>query len=155
MSLGGHFPGDVDGLSAASLASPIDLERKEPRKRILLAGLYHGTNTFLSGRTTLEDFGVRRGEELLRAERDDSPLAGVLEVARDRRWEVLPVLDLSAMPGATVADAVVDLFWAEFRALADAEAANGVDGVFLVLHGAIWGRALTTPSAQAPGTPSV
>ncbi len=121
----------------------IDVERENSRKRVLLAGLYHGTNAFLSGRTTLKDFGVRRGEEMLRAERRDSPLAGMLEVARDRSWEVLPVMDLSAMPGATVADAVVDLFWAEFRAVADTEAANGVDGVFLVLHGAMVSESLS------------
>jgi microcystin degradation protein MlrC len=35
------------------------------------------------------------------------------------------------------ADAVVDLFWAEFRAVAGSEATEGIDGVFLVLHGAM------------------
>ena len=76
---------------------------------------YHGTNSFLGGRTTLEDFEARRGDEMLQAERGNSALAGVLEVARDRYWEVLPVVDLHAMPGPTVANAVVGLFWAKFR----------------------------------------
>ena len=120
-----------------SFKSSVEVERESSWKRVLLAGLYHGMNAFLSGRTTLEDFRVRRGEEMLRTERGDSLLAGVLEVARYRSWEVLPVVDLSAMPGATIADAVVDLFWAEFRAVADSEAALGVDGIFLVLHGAM------------------
>ena len=43
---------------------------------------------------------------MLQVERDYSPFAGVLEVARDRDWEVLSVVDLHAMPGPTVADAV-------------------------------------------------
>ena len=132
-----YLTGDVDSPPAASFDYSTEAEREGSRKRVLLAGLYHGTNAFLSGRTTLEDFGVRRGEEMLRGERGDSPLAGVLELARDRSWEVLPVVDLSAMAGATVADALVDLFWAEFRAVADSEAAHGVDGIFLVLHGAM------------------
>lgn len=137
MSRDGYLTGDVGAPSADSLASSVEIEREGSRKRVLLAGLYHGTNTFLGRRTTLEDFEVRRGDEILRIEGDASPLTGVLEIARDREWEVLPVVDLRAMPGATVADVVVDLFWAEFRAVADAEAAHGVDGVFLVLHGAM------------------
>lgn len=77
-------------------------------RRVLLAGLSHQTNTFVAGRTGLEDFEVRRGEEIL--QNDASPIAGVSEVGREKGWEILPVVDMSAMPGATVADAVVDLF---------------------------------------------
>jgi microcystin degradation protein MlrC len=51
-------------------------------------------------------------------------------------------VDMRAMPGATVADAVVDLFWAEFRAVADSEVKDGVDGVFLILHGAMVSESL-------------
>jgi microcystin degradation protein MlrC len=111
------------------------------KRRVLLAGLFHQTNTFVGGRTDLEDFDIRRGEEILGAN-DASPIAGVLEVAAFRNWELLPVVDLRAMPGPTVADAVVDLFWAEFRAVADSEATDGIDGVFLVLHGAMVSESL-------------
>lgn len=136
MSRDRHLTENIGGRSTAYPASSVEVEREGSRKRVLLAGLYHGTNTFLGGRTMLEDFETKRGDEILRAEGSDSPSAGVLEVAGERNWEVLPVVDLRAMPGATVADAVVDLFWAEFRAVADAEVANGIDGVFLLLHGA-------------------
>jgi microcystin degradation protein MlrC len=107
----------------------------DTKKRVLLAGLSHQTNTFVGGRTSLEDFEIERGEEMLRPDEDASSVAGVLEIARERGWEVLPVLDLRAAPGPTVADAVVDLFWAEFKAVADKEAGEGVDGIFLILHG--------------------
>lgn len=88
------------------------------KRRVLLAGLCHQTNTFVAGRTGLGDFEVRRGEEILQTARPQ--VAGVLETAGSRGWEILPVLDVSAMPGPTVADSVVDLFWAEFEAVADA-----------------------------------
>ena len=109
---------------------------------MLVAGLSHQTNSFVDGRTGIEDFKVLRGREMLRAEVDDSPLTDVAQVARERDWEILPVVDMRAMPGAKVADAVVDLFWAEFRAVADAEAEEGVDGIFLVLHGSMVSESL-------------
>jgi microcystin degradation protein MlrC len=110
------------------------------KRRVLLAGLSHQTNAFVGGRTGLGDFEIRRGEEILR--NDASPIAGVLEVGRENDWEILPIVDVSAMSGAIVADAVVDLFWAEFRAVADSEATDGVDGVFLILHGAMVSESL-------------
>lgn len=109
-------------------------------RRVLLAGLSHQTNTFVAGRTGLEDFEVRRGGEILR--NGASPVEGVSEVGRENGWEILPVVDMSATPGATVADAVVDLFWAEFRAVADSEAMDGVDGVFLIFHGSMVSESL-------------
>lgn len=112
-------------------------------KRVLLARLFHQTNTFIRGRTSLEDFEIRRGVDMLQATDDVSPLAGVLGVAQQEDWELLPTLDVRATPGATVADAVVDLFWAEFRAVADAAEAEGVDGVFLLMHGAMVSESLT------------
>jgi microcystin degradation protein MlrC len=114
----------------------------EPRRRVLLAGLVHQTNTFVGGRTGLEDFEILRGEEMLRARTGASPLKGCAAAAREHGWELLPVVDMRAMPGGTVADAVVDLFWAEFRAVADREAEGGIDGVFLVVHGSMVSESL-------------
>ncbi|TCJ15632.1 M81 family peptidase [Rubrobacter taiwanensis] len=106
-------------------------------KRVLIAGIYHETNTFLGGRTTLEDFETTVGEEILGSEGDFSPMAGVLEVARKRRWEVLPAVDLRAAPGPTVADEVVETFWKQVRERVEGYARDGIDGVCLVLHGAM------------------
>lgn len=103
--------------------------------RVLLAGLYHQTNVFVSGETLLGDFETRRGERLLL---NDAPrVLGVMDIVRERGWEILPVLDMSALSGATVDDAVLDFFWDEFRAVAEVEVPNGIDGVFLFLHGAM------------------
>lgn len=113
------------------------------KKRVLVAGLYHATNTFLEGHTTLEDFRIHRGEEMLQVESGAPYLNSVVEVAQQEDWEILPTADVRAMAGATVADSIVELFWAEFRAVADAAEAEGVDGVFLLIHGAMVSESLT------------
>jgi len=107
------------------------------KKRVLLAGISHETHTFVGGATTLADFHIRRGAEIWEAEGDASVLSGALEVARERGWEVLPVMKLDATPSATVAEEVLDVFWQAFREAAVREMARGVDGVYLVMHGAM------------------
>jgi microcystin degradation protein MlrC len=109
-------------------------------RRVLLAGLYHETHTFLNGVTALSDFAALRGEEMLRAAGDASPLGGVLEFARQAGWEVMPVLDLRAAPGPTAADEVVETFREAFRAAG--RSAGKIEGVYLVLHGAMVSESL-------------
>lgn len=106
-------------------------------KRVLLAGLFHETHTFLESVTPLSDFSIRQHEELLEARGDGSPLSGVLEVAEAAGWDLLPVIDLRATPSATADDAVVETFLHEFEAAARDEIPRGVDGIYLVLHGAM------------------
>lgn len=106
-------------------------------RRILLAGLFHETHTFLEERTRLSDFAVTAGAGILAKAGDGSPTAGFLEVAAAAGWEVVPAIDLRCTPSGMVEDAVLDHFWAEFAAAARREAARGLDAVFLVLHGAM------------------
>jgi len=113
------------------------LRTRRTMKRVLLAGLFHETHTFLDGVTALAAFDQRRGDELLSARGDGSPLAGAIEIAEASGWTLLPAIDLRATPSATVSDAVVETFWREFRATAERELPNGIDGIFLVLHGAM------------------
>jgi microcystin degradation protein MlrC len=105
--------------------------------RILLAGLFHETHSFLDGITGADAFTVRRGAEILAARGDASPFGGVLDLAAEFSWDVLPVIDGRAQPSATVADAVLEAFWSDFVALAGPELERGVDGIYLVLHGAM------------------
>ena len=109
---------------------------------MLLAGLFHETNTFVGGRTPLESFSIRRGSEMLEAEGDGSPLSGALGIARDRQWELIPAIDMRAMPGATVADEVVEQFRSSFLTEAQRQTDGTVDGIFLVLHGAMVSESL-------------
>ena len=106
-------------------------------RRVLIAGLFHETHTFLNERTALDDFEERRGTELWAAENDGSPLAGALDVARSHHWDVIPVIDLRATPGPIVEDRVVDRFWSEVAGALEREESRGIDGVYLVLHGAM------------------
>ena len=107
-------------------------------KRVLIAGLFHETHTFLDGTTGLRDFAVLRGEELLRCAGDSSPLGGVLECAREFGWEIIPAVDFRASPSAIVEDEVVETFWSELAARMTVP----FDAVYLVLHGAMVSQSL-------------
>jgi microcystin degradation protein MlrC len=106
-------------------------------KTVLLAGLYHETNTFLRNLTALEHFSVRVGNDILRADGDGSPLAGALSVARERNWKVLPVIEMRAAASGTVADEVIERFWDAVERARDRGWMVRADGVYLVLHGAM------------------
>ena len=105
------------------------------KKRVLFAGLFHETHTFLSGTTGLDQFAVLAGQEMLQCEGDSSPMGGALACARKFGWEVVPAVDMRAAPGAMVEDEVVETFSQQL--LEAAKAQTSLDGVYLVLHGAM------------------
>ncbi len=74
-----------------------------PSFRVLIAGLFHETNTFLTEITGPDSFEERTGAALLGVEGDASPMGGVLEIARENNWKVVPAIDLRATPSGTVA----------------------------------------------------
>lgn len=102
--------------------------------RILIAGLFHETHTFLDGTTSLRDFHIRRGEEILACKGDSSPLGGVLELADEFGWQMVPAADYRAQPSAIVEDEVIEQFWGDVAPVAEK---GGYDAVYLVLHGAM------------------
>ena len=107
-------------------------------KRVLLAGLFHETHTFLETPTTASDFAVRVGEELFEARDDGSPLSGALQVADESGWDVTPVIDMRATPGGTVEDAVFEQFSDAFlSAVRSGLETESLDGILLILHGAM------------------
>jgi microcystin degradation protein MlrC len=105
--------------------------------RVLIAGLFHETHTFLEESTRLADFHRRRKAELLACEGDGSPLGEVLAAARRYGWQVVPALDWRASPSGIVDDDVAETFWHELRALIETAVEEGLDGIYLVLHGAM------------------
>ena len=111
-------------------------------RRVLLRRAFHETHTFVEGTTGLRDFAVLREEELLRCEGDSSPLGGALDSARTFGWTILPTVDFRASPSAIVEDAVVETFWREFEKRARSFRAQGVDAIYLVLHGAMISQSL-------------
>uniref|UniRef100_A0A2A4YSS0 Microcystinase C n=1 Tax=OCS116 cluster bacterium TaxID=2030921 RepID=A0A2A4YSS0_9PROT len=106
--------------------------------RILSAEISHETNTFNIHPTQLQDFQDRflldglaacaeRGE-------NNTELAGVLEVSRNRGWELNHVISASAGPGGRVTDEAFDHLCAP---LLVAARDGGWDGILLILHGAM------------------
>lgn len=105
--------------------------------RILLAGLYHETHTFLDANTGFADMRMRRGAEILARRGDGSTIDSFLCVAERLDWEVVPAVDYSAMPSGTIEEAVLEQYWRELEPMARDALARGLDGIWLGLHGAM------------------
>lgn len=106
-------------------------------KNVLIGGLFHETHTFLESVTPLSDCQVLHGLEMLAVTGDPSPLGGFLEVAESWGWHLIPSIDVRATPSATMADEVVELWWSHFYEALESALQRGLDGIFLVLHGAM------------------
>lgn len=111
--------------------------------RILLAGISHETHSFVDEITPLSAFDIHRGAELHARAGDGSMIDGFLDVAARHGWDVIPVAFYRAMPSGTVADAVVDAFLADLLPVAEAAARDGLDAIYLVLHGAMSSESCT------------
>ena len=71
------------------------------RKRIVLAGFFHETHTFVEGQTPLADFAIWRGPDLMARRGDGSTTDGLLEVAAQEDWDLVPIVEYAALPSAT------------------------------------------------------
>ena len=105
--------------------------------RVLVAGLFHETHTFLDDTTGLSQFSASQGNELFAKAGDGSPMAGVLDTAARLSWQVIPTVDYRAQPSGTVQQEVFDQFWTQLKAGIVAGAGQGIDALCLVLHGAM------------------
>jgi len=105
--------------------------------RVLFAGLFHETHTFVESSTPLENFAAATGGAMLLCSGDSSPLGGALEAAASLGWDILPALDLRAVPSGIAADLVFETFWTELSASISQAVETKLDGIFLVLHGAM------------------
>lgn len=101
--------------------------------RVFLAGLGHESCGFTPLRTAFADFGVQRGDDLLRA---GGVIAGALDVLRAAG--AVPVAGLSAWAGVSglVEHAAWDALAGELIARLT-RAAPRIDAVFLSLHGSL------------------
>ncbi|HTN77926.1 MAG TPA: M81 family metallopeptidase, partial [Pirellulaceae bacterium] len=107
------------------------------KPRILLAGLFHETHTFLEVATCLGDFSILRGQELLHAAPGGSPLRSAIDAGQRCGWQFIPTVDYRAQPSGMVADEVFERFWSEFCQYAEEPLQAGIDAIYLVLHGAM------------------
>jgi microcystin degradation protein MlrC len=114
--------------------------------KVLLAGLYHETNTFAPEVTDVTQFTVRRGAELFDCAGDGSPIDGFLDIATREGWTVVPALSASAMPSGPVVDSVFESFWTELADVVNQSA--GLDAIFLALHGAMVAQSTEDPEGE-------
>jgi len=105
--------------------------------RILLAGLFHETHSFTEDVTRMADFAIRRGDEVLARRGDGSTVDGFLEVAEAQGWDVVPASDYTALPSGIVVHDVFESFWADLARTLKPALAQGLDGIWLALHGAM------------------
>jgi microcystin degradation protein MlrC len=111
--------------------------------RVLIAGISLEAHSFVPYKTQLSDFRTLRGEAMWRALGDRSTLAGGLEIAKERGWEVIPIIDMVAGAGGNATDESVEYFWRIFdEAARRALSAGPVDGVWLNVHGAMVSESL-------------
>ena len=106
--------------------------------RLFFASLFHETHTFVEDVTGLNDFEIRRGNELLDCKGDSSPIGGALEFFQNGGIDLVLGPDYRATPSGTVTDEVIDHFWEDLKSAWD----PSVDGIFLVLHGAMVSQSL-------------
>jgi microcystin degradation protein MlrC len=105
-------------------------------KRIAIGGIVHETNTFVPRLTTLDNFTLDDGEALVtRWQGSRSSLGGALHGLREAGYEPVPLLYTTAMPSGTVAHEAYKTLLN--RLLERLETVMPIDGVLLVLHGAM------------------
>lgn len=107
------------------------------RRRVLLAGLYHETHTFVDATSGLKMFDRRVDEEILGSKDDDSPMSGVIASAEQFGWELVPTVDYRGGASGTVEDEVLDTYWEQLQPRLQRALSTGIDAIFLVLHGAM------------------
>ena len=105
--------------------------------KILLIGIFHETHCFVPSLTRLADFRVERGDEILNRRGDGSQVDGFIEVADREGWEIVPTCSYTATPSGRVADEVLEAFWADVLPRVEAAVRDGIDAVYLSLHGAM------------------
>jgi len=118
------------------------------KPRVLFAGFVHETHTFLDGTTPWSNFTVTLDDEIMKKLGDGSPSDGFLQVAQDNDLEVVPTIDARCLPCETVEDQVFENFWNELEPRATKAIAEGIDAIYLVLHGGMCTQTIRDPEGE-------
>jgi microcystin degradation protein MlrC len=130
---------------------PIDQLRSRTMSfRVLSAQIMHESNSFSIRLTSLDRFAdmiLLRGDEALRAlDGTNTEVAGFLDVAREKNWELVHVISAHANPAGCVTE---EAFEEIVRTVEDAarREREWLDGILLAFHGAM----VTTHSGDGEG----
>ncbi len=116
--------------------------------KVFLAGIFHETHSFTDDRTGIDDFLIHRGQALLDRIGDGSQVDGFLTTARQYGWQVIPSVTYLAGASGMVDHAVFENFWDEVKQALVTAIADGLDAIFLSLHGAMVTTALEDPDGE-------
>src|SRR5215469_8947451 len=106
-------------------------------KKVFLAGTFHETHSFTDDRTGFEGFAIHRGKALLDRIGDRSQVDGFLSVAARENWRVVPAVTYTGGSSGMVEQAVFEAFWDEVKPTLTRAIDDGLDAIFLSLHGAM------------------
>lgn len=105
--------------------------------RIAIAGFMHESNTFIVAPTTLADYHIHRGDDLVEYHRPTfHELAGFIAGADQFDFEMVPLLSANATPKGPLTSETYESILGELLQLLAAELPN-LDGILLALHGAM------------------
>ena len=119
--------------------------------KVFLAGIFHETHSFSDDTTGLEGFVIHRGREITDRLGDASQVDGFLTVAQREGWEVVPSATYTGSASGVVDHAVFEAFWDEVKPALTAAIADGLDGIFLSLHGAMVTSGSDDPEGELLG----
>jgi|LSQX01.2.fsa_nt_gb microcystin degradation protein MlrC len=105
--------------------------------KIAVGGIFHETNTFSNMRTTRKEFEIHAlamGQEIIEQYQGTrGSLGGVIDAAKEYRLDLVPTIYAGAVPGGPVDDA----FFEELVNELCGALPGNLDGILLVLHGAM------------------
>jgi microcystin degradation protein MlrC len=116
--------------------------------KVFLAGIFHESHSFTDDRTGIGDFLIHRGQALLDRIGDGSQVDGFLTTAKREGWEVIPAATYLAGASGIVDHAVFEAFWDETKPVLVSAVADGLDAIFLSLHGAMVTTELEDPDGE-------
>lgn len=105
--------------------------------RIAIASFTHESNTFAAKPTTLNDFTIHRGPEMIDHFRPTfHEVAGYIAGADEYDFDLVPTLGANATPSGTVTRDAYEAITGEILAQLAAQKGK-IDGILLALHGAM------------------
>jgi microcystin degradation protein MlrC len=119
-------------------------------KTLAVISLFHEQNVFSPVKTTLADFSVKYGDDMLSASiKEKGQVGGFLAAVEDfgaGKITVVPVMQANAIPSGPVKREVYDRFKGEI--LERLRAINKLDGIYLSLHGCMGVEGLYDPEGD-------
>ncbi len=108
------------------------------KKRVLVAGFHHESNSFNPIITDEKDFSVLRGNQLFTQVQPHSSMAGIIDTLLKAQCTVVPVLLARAVPNGIISQSFYNGIKQEILSLAEAaELQDPIDGITLALHGSM------------------